>query len=182
MKRLAIITSAFAVLLTVFLPLSQAVRAQEATPMTEEHIERIRANCVEAQSVLRRLHASDGLLRVNRGQLYELLSTKLMAPMNGRIAFNKLDSMGLVAITADYERQLDTFRLEYKEYEEAMSATLEMDCTNQPVAFYDKVNETREKRKKVNEATKVLHKTIADYRGSFDEFAKTLNAAGEQNK
>lgn len=182
MKRLAIITAAFAVLMAVFLPLSQNVAAQQATPMTEAHIERIRANCVDAQSVLRRLHASDGLLRVNRGQLYELMSTKLMAPMNGRIAFNKLDSMGLVATTADYERQLGTFRLKYKEYEESMSSILEMDCTNQPVAFYDKVNETREKREKVHEATSVLHATIASYRGSFEEFAKTLNATGEQNK
>jgi len=182
MKRLAIVTALFAVLLTVFLPLSQVVRAQEGTPMTEAHIERIRANCVEAQSVLRRLHASDGLLRVNRGQLYELISTKLMAPMNGRIAFNKLDSMGLVATTADYERQLDAFRLKYKEYEESMSSVLEMDCTNQPVAFYDKVNETREKREKVNQATLLLHQTIADYRVSFDAFAKTLNETGEQNK
>ncbi|HEX6416056.1 MAG TPA: hypothetical protein VFZ62_00860 [Candidatus Saccharimonadales bacterium] len=182
MKRLAIITTVFAVFLTVFFPLAQVAKAQETTPMTEAHIERIRANCVEAQSVLRRLHASDALLRVNRGQLYELLSTRLMAPMNGRIAFNKLDSMGLVAITADYERQLDSFRQKYKEYEESMSSILEMDCTNQPVAFYDKVNETREMREKVNQATLVLHQTIADYRVSFDAFAKTLNETGEQSK
>lgn len=178
MKRFALLAVVLGAVLTVGLLLQNVAQAAPSAPMTGAHIERIRANCVEAQSVLRRLHASDGLLRVNRGQLYELISTKLMAPMNSRIALNRLDGMGLVSITANYERQLDAFRLSYKEYEESMSATLEIDCTNQPVAFYDKVNESREKRQRVNEHTLVLHKTIGDYRTEFEAFTGTVNEEG----
>lgn len=178
MKRLAFLVLAFGAILIAALSLQNLAKATSHVPMTEAHIERIRANCVEAQSVLRRLHASDGLLRVNRGQLYELISTKLMAPMNSRVALNRLDGLGMVSITAEYERQLDAFRLRYKEYEESMSATLEIDCTNQPVAFYDKVSETREKRQKVNDATNVLHEAIGEYRQAFEEFTKTVDAEG----
>ena len=175
MKRLAIITAAFAVLMAVFLPLSQNVAAQQATPMTEAHIERIRANCVDAQSTLRQLHASDALLRVNRGQLYESISTKLMAPLNSRISLNRLDGVSLVSIATTYESQLVYFRQSYQQYEEAMSQTLRINCINQPVVFYDSVADARSKRKKVHDSTVALHNTISEYKTEFEAFAKQFD-------
>jgi hypothetical protein len=171
MKRYILSVLIFgAVLVGAALP-GVIANAQEATPMTEVHIARIRANCIETQSSLNQLHATDALLRVNRGQLYESISTKLMAPLNARIGLNHLDGAMLVAIAADYERQLVEFRINYQQYEEAMSRTLKVNCTNQPVAFYDSVNETREKRKKVHDNTVTLQKTIQSYGTSFEAFA-----------
>lgn len=146
--------------------------AQETAPMTEEHIARIRANCVDAQSTLSQLHASDALLRVNRGQLYESISTKLMAPFNSRVSLNRLDPTSLVAVASTYETQLAYFRQSYQQYEEAMSNTLKINCSNQPVVFYDSVGDTRAKRKRVHESTATLHGTIRDYKDAFEAFAK----------
>lgn len=172
MKRITL----FAVLLGVALgsaALFQNIAHAQAA-MTEAHVARIRANCVEAQSSLSQLHQSDALLRVNRGQLYESMSTKLMAPFNGRIALNRLDSANLVSTTADYERQLMQFRENYKSYEEAMSKLLKINCTDQPVAFYDGVGDARSKRQKVHDSTVVLHRTIKNYKTEFEAFAKTV--------
>jgi hypothetical protein len=163
----------FAVISCSFLvagALLQSVRAE--TLMTEAHIDRIRDNCVDAQSTLNQLHASDALLRVNRGQLYELMSTKLMVPLDSRIALNRLDGLQLVSIAATYETQLASFRTSYQLYEESMSSVLKMNCTNQPVAFYDQVADARTKRKEVHAATLALHKTIQDYKNEFELFAK----------
>jgi hypothetical protein len=151
-----------------------AVKAQ-TSPMTEEHIERIRVNCVDAQSILSQLHASDGLLRVNRGQLYESISTKLMAPFNSRVALNKYDGSKLVEQSALYERQLNEFRSNYIAYEEAMTRTLKINCVNEPVAFYDSVGETRAKRQLVHQSTITLHKTIQGYKDAFEAFAATIS-------
>lgn len=139
-------------------------------PMTEVHIERIRARCIEAQSTLTQLHASDALLRVNRGQLYESISTKLMAPLNSRVAANKLDASTLTSVTATYEQQLNDFRSNYKLYEEAMAKTLRINCKNQPVAFYDSVADTRGKRQQVYESNQALQKTVQEYRAAFEAF------------
>lgn len=169
MKRFIILALFFSVAASgVFL---WQARAQETTPMTEAHIARIRANCVEAQSTLGQLHASDALLRVNRGRLYESISTQLMVPLNSRISISQLDGVKLVAISTTYESQLASFRSNYKLYEEAMSQTLRINCTNEPVAFYDQVNDTRNKRKKVHENTLSLHKTIGEYQAAFETFA-----------
>lgn len=150
----------------------QAARAQAEPPMTEAQIARIRQNCVKAQTTLNQLHASDALLRVNRGQLYELISTKLMAPLNSRIALNRLSGLTLTATTLEYDRRLDSFRSNYQQYEEAMSRTLTIKCTNQPVAFYDSVKEAREKRQKVHDDTAALNTLLQTYKANFEDFAK----------
>lgn len=161
-------------LLLMLSPLASIVKAQDAAPMTEAHIERIRSNCVEAQSTLTQLHTSDAGLRVNRGQVYESISTKLMAPMNSRITLNKLDGATLVTITATYENQLTDFRAKYQQYEESMSRILKLDCQKQPVAFYDGVGETRDLRKLVHDSSVALQKTILDYKAEFEVFAKKV--------
>lgn len=150
----------------------QLAHAVASAPMTEAHITRIRNNCVEAQASLSQLHASDALLRVNRGQLYESISEKLMAPFNSRVALNRLDGAQLVSTATDYERELADFRTKYQQYEEAMSDTLRINCKNEPVAFYDSVTDARDKRQKVHESTMVLHETIGDYKDQFEAFAK----------
>ena len=172
MKRFLICISLFVAMLGGGFIMQQFAHADETAPMTEAHIARIKNNCSEAQTSLNQLHASDALLRVNRGQLYESISVKLMAPFNSRIALNRLDGADLVSTATDYERELADFRIKYQQYEEAMSQTLRINCTNEPVAFYDSVSDTREKRQKVHDATMTLHRTIADYKAQFESFAK----------
>ncbi len=152
----------------------QTVNAQAEPTMTEEQITHIRQNCVRAQSSLSQLHASDALMRVNRGQQYELISTKLMAPLNSRIALNRLSGLSMTATTLDYDRQLDTFRGNYQQYEEAMSRTLEIRCTNQPVAFYDSLKETREKRQKVHADITGLNTLLQTYKTHFENFSNDI--------
>lgn len=174
MKRVIVTLSVFAMTAILGAIWHASARA-ENTPMTEAHIARIRANCVDAQSTLRQLHASDALLRVNRGQLYESISTKLMAPLNSRISLNRLDGVSLVSIATTYESQLVYFRQSYQQYEEAMSQTLRINCINQPVVFYDSVADARSKRKKVHDSTVALHNTISEYKTEFEAFAKQFD-------
>jgi hypothetical protein len=174
MKRILIVFAAFAVTLSGAFLWQAKVEAQDSPPMTEAHIARIRSNCIEAQSTLNQLHTSDALLRVNQGQLYELISTKLMAPFNGRVALNKMDATKLIAVSTDYDRELMAFRANYKLYEESMSRTLKINCSNQPVAFYDSVGETRAKRKVVYSNTLNLKTYIQKYKAEFDVLEKSV--------
>lgn len=172
MKRIFLPVLFLAACCGVIFGITSVSRAQ-GQPMTEAHIARIRANCVEAQTQLSQLHTTDALLRVNRGQLYERILTKLMSPLNSRIALNRLDNSSLVAVSATYEQQLMAFRLDYQQYEEAMSNTLKINCTNQPVAFYDSVADARTKRQKVHESTKILQDSMQSYKDQFELFASS---------
>jgi len=174
MKRMAILAATLSIIIGASFAVSAAVQADDAAPMTEAHIARIRASCVSAQATLMQLHASDALMRVNRGQLFESLSTRLMVPFNSRIAKYTQQNVSLVELASSYDGQLTAFRSNYQQYEEAMSRTLKIDCQNQPVSFYDGVTETRDKRAATHDSVIALQKTIQDYGTQFDIFAKNF--------
>lgn len=159
-----IAASLFAILLFVV-----PTRAQ-TEPLSDDHKAHIVANCASAKASLERLHRSDAVLRVNRGQLYESISTKLMARFNSRVALNRLDGTELVAIAVDYERALATFRRDYRTYEQQLSDVLRINCTNDPEAFYYGVLEARAARSTVNQDVWRLHVYIDEYQQAFNQF------------
>lgn len=178
MKRFLVVGGLLATLIVGVAALHSLTTMADA-PMTEAHIQRIRDNCSEAQSALSQLHATDALLRVNRGQLYESISTKLMEPFDSRLALNNYNAPDLVSIAADYDRQLTDFRSKYQQYEESMSATLAINCRNQPVAFYDSVTATRTQRDQVHQSALALHALITNYQQAFETFAKTFKESSK---
>lgn len=148
---------------------AMTTQAQQAST-TDAHIQRIIANCRQANRALTQLHASDALLRVNRSQLYELISTRLMARLNSRLSLNRLDASKLVSVTAAFDRSLSAFRERYEVYEQQLATTIRIDCTKQPVTFYDAVAKSRELRSAVHEAVVDLSRYTGEYAQEFDAF------------
>jgi len=146
--------------------------AEEPAPITDFQLTQIRVRCKEVQASLSRVHANDALLRVNRGQLYERLSTKLMVPMNSRIAVNRLDGSSLLSVTSSYDRHLGEFRVNYQAYEEQLSSTMRIDCAKQPASFYESLKSARDKRRSVYESAQQLGRDISDYRQAFTDFSQ----------
>lgn len=160
------------------------VRAEEASPLllTDEHIALIRTNCVSVQSTMQRIHASDGLLRINLGQRYETIATRFMAPMNSRIALNRLDNVAMTQTTAEFNDTIREFSTNYQQYEQTMSKALEMKCTDQPVAFYDTVTLARSHRASVHDSVTRLGELLGQYGEQFAAFKAQQLSASEAAK
>ena len=162
------------VAMTVMLATTQAVvRADDATqpPMTDAMLAHIRETCSSVQANLNRLHASDALLRVNQGQVLLAISNRLMSPLNSRIAINQLDGGKMTSITSTYVTQFDAFSVAYQQYEEAMTRTMQTDCTKQPAAFYTALVDARTKRTAVHDRMVDLRKSLTDYETEFTTFS-----------
>lgn len=153
-----------------FAGLAFSITKAQSPPMTDDQLTRIRTNCLSAKNTLNQLHASDGLLRVNRGQLYLSISTKLMAPFNNRVDSNHYDAKDLISVTTNYSTTLSTFRNDYITYEQELSSALRIDCSKEPVAFYDAVALSRTQRAQVHADIVQLHGYIDDYMNRFDAF------------
>lgn len=166
MKKILVVTISVVTISALFTA-SVVSAQQQSTQMTDAHMQRIQQNCSEAIGSLQQIHTNDRLVRVNRGQAYDSMSTKLMAPMNSRLALNKLDGSSLVKITASYDQELASFRANYKKYDDQMSSVLQMDCRRQPVAFYDAVAKARASRELVHQNTLTLNRLIIDYEAEF---------------
>ena len=168
MRRIAIVIIAASFLVST-LALFAAPSAQ-AEDLTPDQVDRVKANCVSIKTSINQLHASDALLRVNRGQVYESMASKLMDNFNGRLAGNRLDNKAMTAVTTNYRLALASFRNNYISYEQKLSEAIRIDCVAQPNTFYSTLQEARELRQKVHGDVNRLHRLIDDYRSSVSGF------------
>lgn len=145
-------------------------KAQAAATITPEVITRIKSRCVETQATLNRLHQTDAFLRNDRGNLYRTIGDKLMVPMNRRLASNQLDGGPLLTITSDYNSEYNRFYRAYIDYDNALSAVLETDCSREPVTFYNVLLDAREKRVKLSESNSRIKDYIRQYGATFSTF------------
>lgn len=155
-------------------------RAQSTDTISDAQINLIKTNCVSVKDTLNRIHASDALLRVNMGQIYESISTKLMDGFNGRVVGNNLNGIDLVSISSKYEQALDKFRSDYIGYEEKMSTAMSIDCNKQPVSFYDSIASARTHRKQVSDDVQELNQLIKNYKKAVDEIEKDFRLLNEK--
>jgi len=118
----------FGLIFTVGLWFFIVTKAQSTNTISDSQIKLIKTNCVSTKDTLNRIHASDALLRVNMGQIYESISTKLMDGFNGRVVGNNLNGINLISISSEYGQTLDKFRADYINYEEKMSTAMSIDC------------------------------------------------------
>jgi len=146
------------------------VFAQAASTMTDAHIARIKANCQTALATLSQIHTNDSPIYINRNQMYFSISDKLMARLNSRLTLNRYDATQLVKTASDYNAALTDFRTAYKNYDNSMTTALGIDCTKQPVGFYDAVIDVRTAREQVRTSSDKLSSLIAQYQQQVQQF------------
>ncbi len=156
---------------------AQAVHAQST--LSQAQIEHIRQNCVAAQTTIKRIHGNDVSLRYDRDTLYDVISVKLMAPLNSRIALGRFEGLKLAATTLEYDRQREVFVASYRQYDEAMIRLLKIHCTEKPVEFYESLQAARELRQKLHDTTQVLVALLEVYGVEFDNFVAEFEGADE---
>lgn len=177
-KKYIIIVTVFVVAISV--AAFGVVSAQ--TALSDDQTKRISDSCLLTKNTLTQLHSSDALLRVNRGQIYESMYTKLMSRFNSRLLNNKLDGSELVVASKEYRATLDAFRADYIAYEEQLSKAIKVDCLKQPDKFYDAVVQARIKRETVHSDVIQLNQQIDDYRVALGKFEAEFKTTVGENK
>lgn len=182
--RRSILAIAFGAVGLVALLGYTSVGAKADTTLSDAELKVVQNNCIALKNTLDQLNYSDTALRVNQGQYYEEISTKLMTPMNSRIALNKYDSGNLTSITADYVKEIDTFREDYTAYAKALSQARHDNCSERPQNFYDDIVAAASARQTLHESVVRLNDMVKDYAKTFKDFAKTLpeNASGVRDE
>jgi hypothetical protein len=144
--------------------------------INDAQIASIRSQCTELLAILNRIRQADTLLRYDRGQIYRAIADKLMVPLNQRIASNQLDGSQLVATTAKYNDEYQTFFNAYRIYDESLVAALAIDCSKQPTIFYDKLAIARQDRSKLHDSSGKLIELAKQYKTQFVTFKMSHKA------
>jgi hypothetical protein len=142
----------------------------ETKEPTETQIEKIQSECSNIKNHLKKLRSNDALMRVNLGQNYETISTRLMANLNVRISTNKLNGAKLVEKSAEFNENIGYFRDNYQIYEKELVKLTEIDCTKKPRDFYIQLERVRYYRSELNFNTTKLAEIGKEYKSSLSEF------------
>ena len=136
------------------------------TSLTTEKQAVIAQSCVQAQTILQRVQHNDAATRVNRGQGYETLISRLMTPLNSRatsLGYNTSASL-LVETTKRYQQALDKFKNNYRNYDNTITNTLRVKCQKDPVKFYEYIEQARKQRQALTDDVTTLANIISEYR------------------
>lgn len=158
-------------------PVVHAEGGDVSLMLNDEQIAIIRTNCVDTQAMLTRIFSNDILARVHLGGEYDTISSKYMAPMNSRIALNKLDGVALTKTSVEFNNHTETFRSRYQTYKDTMSQLASMKCKDQPVNFYDELTQARSQRAALHESVVTLNTLAKQYSAQVDELKVKLSSA-----
>jgi hypothetical protein len=165
----------FGLCVSIFIALVSAplVRAESAQPLTDEYITSIKVGCTDALRGILRIQKSEAATRVNRGREYEAL-LKLIATFNSRVVLNKLDAPVLTKTTAQIQTKFSDFQRDYIDYARKIDATLDINCKEAPVTFYDNLTAAREARAKVAGDIRDIDGLLGEYQKGLDELKTQL--------
>ena len=149
------------------------VSAQTAV-LSDAQINSIKANCTPAKNILSQLHANDALLRVNRGQIYDSMSTKLMTRFDNRVSGAGFNTLYLSQAMSDYVSALNDFRQSYRSYEEKLSKTIDIDCNKDPTGFYQSLMDARYNRTELHTSVTKLNQKMNDYGSAVSDFKSSF--------
>lgn len=153
----------------------------EPVNLTPGQTEYVRSVCSSTETSLIQLHTNDALLRVNVGQSYESISTRLIKRFNSRVAFNNLNNSSLLTVTSEYDKSLDLFRNAYRDYETSLSSLSEMDCQNEPANFFSLLESTRAKRLNVRNSIISMNTHLQKYSSEVLNFETNYRTVAGQD-
>lgn len=142
-KFVTVITS---LVLSVVYVLPASALEANGRVLSGAQIQLIASKCNQSRAALQQVHSYDALTRVNLGQRYENISNRLMAPMVSRLVLNDIDAVEVNATMVEYKKQIKNFAQSYRNYEASLQATIDTDCDNNPVAYYQNITDARTKR------------------------------------
>jgi len=173
------ITRRVSLLACLFVVLATPTVHAEAVPLNDQQIELVRRNCIQIQSSMQRLERIETVARRNRGVGYES-TLKLMAALNSRVAANKLNVPEFIVTAAEMEKRVNDFDRNYITYNNSFHTTMKFaNCQQQPVTFYDYLNQTRELRARVGTDVEAISKLLDDYQKSLDKLKQTVGVNTE---
>ncbi len=140
----------------------------DAVPLSEQHIAVIRANCSAAQQDIQAFRRTELVTRSNRSNKYEDI-LRLMAAFNARASINKINISDQTLLVSQFEAKLNTFRqVDYKHYDEMLGDIVSINCSSDPVKFYNSLTALRDQRT-------VINQDIKDMDAQLDQFGTLVN-------
>ena len=146
------------------------------TNIDSEKLENIEMDCQSIKQTLKRVQNIDKNTRISIGRSYQTILTNFITPLNVRIVKNNSSNAELTNIQSRFVEARETFNRNYIAYSQEFENLLGIDCKNEPRAFYDQLEKTREKRAEVAASTKKVREIINEHKAEVEKLKNTFEA------
>lgn len=160
--------------IVAFVLVITAVNPVSAKTISEEQMGVISANCSSVKFRLENIQKADSKNRVHLGAQYESIATNLMMNLNLRLTKNDLTNTTIADQHKTFVSERTRFKDDFIGYSQELDALIDMDCKNNPQAFYDKLEVVRAKRLDVERSINRLNEILTKHRQSIVELQKEL--------
>ncbi len=154
-KFLASIALVATALLAVLASFNYA-KAETNTDPTSEQINAIKKNCAIIKDNLKSIQYEDSRVRVHLGRYYDTIQSNFITPLNIALIGNNISNINLIENQTNFVTARSKFASDYIAYQKGLEELVSLDCTVEPVRFYNKLTSVREKRAKVANSTTKL--------------------------
>ena len=140
----------FAVTLIITLFASSFIsKTNAATELNDEKINLISEHCSIIKDNIKTIQHEDSRAYDHLGGYYDAVLYNFITPLNLSLIKNNMPNTNLADNQAGFVTARTKFTSDYIKYQRDLEVLLSLDCTSEPVKFYDKLTTAREDRAKV---------------------------------
>lgn len=132
-----------------------------ASALTDLQNGAISQNCASIQNSLKSLQKADSRTRVLLGSTYQTIFTNFVTPLNLRLVRHGQPNSDLIEIQSDFIDSRTKFSKNFIKYSQSLEQLISIDCKNEPEKFYQKLEQTRKLRAKVQNSVQQIHQLLS---------------------
>ena len=137
-----------------------------AIELDENRVGAISQNCSIIKERLRRIESVGAKSRVYLGTQYESIYSGLMSNLSLRLMRNGIANQDIADQQATFQSERERFRKDFIGYSQELQSLINIDCKNEPIKFYRKLETTRKKRADIMKSIERMDEIIAKHRQS----------------
>ena len=141
--------------------------------LSNDQAENLKANCSSIKNSLKQIQNSDRNTRISIGYTYQTILADFITPLNVRLIKNNSDP-SLSQIQNQFVALREDFNHKYIEYSQELESLLNIDCSSEPVAFYHRLESTRNKRSEIITLAEDINKAIDQHQSSVNSLKDSL--------
>ena len=134
-----------------------------AAELSEDQTSAISQSCQTIKQNLKTLQKTDSRTRSYLGSIYQTFLSNYITPLNLSLIKHNRPSTDITGLYSDFLSVRTEFANKFTSYSQSFEELLNIDCKNDPINFYDKLEEVRKKRSSLNSSVKSLRTLLGNF-------------------
>ena len=154
-----------------------SLKTTAATELDDEKLTAISTSCSIIKDNIKTIQHEDSKNRDHLGGYYNYILSNFIKPLNIVLVNNNMSTSVITTFSENQNNYVSAFELfdnDYRKNQKDLEELLSIDCTTEPIKFYNKLVVARKSRAKVADDITTINNLIEKQRTSVSNLKETL--------